>query len=267
MEQPKVKPKGKVYICGAGPADPDLLTLKASKLLSLCDVILYDRLVNKRILRMASHRSKKVFVGRESGDPTTNQSITNELMLKYASDGKKILRLKGGDPFIFGRGGEEAEYLTSKNIKYEIVPGVSSLNGAAVYAGIPLTHRDYSSSVVLLTGHDSADKKNSSIRWDAVTKAADTIVFFMGLEQLRFITKKLISSGLNNKTKIAIIENATSIKQRVITGNLDNIEKKVKLKKVQTPSIIIVGNVVGIQKKIEWFNSNHHTSKSINLLK
>jgi uroporphyrin-III C-methyltransferase len=174
-------------------------------------------------------------------------------MLKYADDGKKVLRLKGGDPFIFGRGGEEAEYLSSKNIKYEIVPGISSLNGAAVYAGIPLTHRDHSSSVVILTGHESIDKKKSSIKWDSVSKAADTIVIFMGLEQLGAITRRLISSGLTEDTKIAVIENATSNRQRVIMGNLSNIEKKVKQKKVQSPSIIIIGKVVGIQNKIEWF--------------
>jgi uroporphyrin-III C-methyltransferase len=261
MEQPKVNTRGKVYICGAGPGDPDLLTLKTFKLLSKCDVILYDRLVNKGILRMASRRSKKVYVGRESGDPTTNQSITNELMLKYAHDGKTILRLKGGDPFIFGRGGEEAEFLSSKNIKYEIVPGVSSLNGAAVYAGIPLTHRDYSSSLIVLTGHEATDKKKSSIRWDSVTKAADTIVIFMGLEHLRYITRKLITSGLTKRTKIAIIENATSNKQKVIIGNLDNIDTKVKQKKVQSPSMIIIGNVVGIQNKIEWFSPNPYVLK------
>ena len=253
MEQPKVKLKGKVYICGAGPGDADLLTIKASKLLSKCDIILYDRLVNRRMLRMASQHSKKIYVGRESGDPTINQEITNKLMLKYADDGKKVLRLKGGDPFIFGRGGEEAEFLSSKNIKYEIVPGISSLNGAAVYAGIPLTHRDHSSSVVILTGHESIDKKKSSIKWDSVSKAADTIVIFMGLEQLRSITRRLISSGLTEDTKIAVIENATSNRQRVIMGNLSNIEKKVKQKKVQSPSIIIIGKVVGIQNKIEWF--------------
>jgi uroporphyrin-III C-methyltransferase len=257
MEQSKVKPKGKVYICGAGPGDADLLTVKASKLLSKCDIILYDRLVNRSMLRMASQHSKKIYVGRESGDPTINQNITNELMAKYADDGKKVLRLKGGDPFIFGRGGEEAEFLSSKNINYEIVPGISSLNGAAVYAGIPLTHRDHSSSVVILTGHESIDKKKSSIKWDSVSKAADTIVIFMGLEQLRFITRKLISSGLTENTKIAVIENATSKRQRVIMGNLSNIEKKVKQKKVQSPSIIIIGKVVGIQNKIEWFPPNH----------
>lgn len=253
MEQSKVNPKGKVYICGAGPGDADLLTIKASKLLSKCDIILYDRLVNRSMLRMASQHSKKIYVGRESGDATINQKITNELMLKYADDGKKVLRLKGGDPFIFGRGGEEAEFLSSKNIKYEIVPGISSLNGAAVYAGIPLTHRDHSSSVVILTGHESIDKKKSSIKWDSVSKAADTIVIFMGLEQLRSITRRLISSGLTEDTKIAVIENATSNRQRVIMGNLSNIEKKVKQKKVQSPSIIIIGKVVGIQNKIEWF--------------
>src|SRR5918994_165248 len=253
VEQSKVRPKGRVYICGAGPGDRDLLTIKAAKLLSECDVILYDRLVNKGILNMTTSHSKIVYVGRESGDATTNQIITNELMLKYANEGKKILRLKGGDPFIFGRGGEEAEFLSSKNIKYEIVPGISSLNGAAVYAGIPLTHRDYSSSVVILTGHESIEKKKSSIKWDSIAKAADTIVIFMGLEQLKHITKKMIGAGVTKKADIAVIENATSNKQRVIIGNLDNIEKKVKQKKVHSPAIIIVGKVVGIQNKINWF--------------
>jgi uroporphyrin-III C-methyltransferase len=256
VEQSKVRPKGKVYICGAGPGDRDLLTIKAAKLLSECDVILYDRLVNKGILNMTTSHSKIVYVGRESGDPTTNQIITNELMLKYANEGKKILRLKGGDPFIFGRGGEEAEFLSSKNIKYEIVPGISSLNGAAVYAGIPLTHRDYSSSVVILTGHESIEKKKSSIKWDSIAKAADTIVIFMGLEQLKHITKKMIGAGVTKKADIAVIENATSNRQRVIIGNLGNIEKKVKEKKIQSPAIIIIGKVVGIQNKIKWFLPN-----------
>lgn len=259
MEQSKVKVKlkGKVYICGAGPGDRNLLTIKASNLLSECDVILYDRLVNRGILSMASSKSEKVYVGRESGDPTTNQMITNELMVKYAKEGKKILRLKGGDPFIFGRGGEEAEFLSSKNIKYEIVPGISSLNGAAVYSGIPLTHRDYSSSVVILTAHESPEKKKSSVNWNSITKAADTIVIFMGLEQLKNITRKLIEAGLTKSAKIAVIENATSNKQRVVVGNLDNIEKRVRQKKIQSPAIIIVGKVVGIQNKINWFVPNN----------
>lgn len=253
MEQSKLKSKGKVYICGAGPGNRDLITLRGSKLLSECDVILYDRLVNKKIIKMASSRSEKVYVGRESGDPTTNQKITNELMLKYANDGKTILRLKGGDPFIFGRGGEEAEFLSCNNIKYEIIPGVSSLNGAAVYSGIPLTHRDYSSSVMILTAHESIQKKKSSIKWNFVTKAADTIVIFMGLQQLKDVCRKLIRGGLTSRTNIAVIENATLNKQRIIVGNLGNIEKKIKKEKIQSPAIIIVGKVVGIQNKINWF--------------
>ena len=256
MVHSKIKPKGKVYICGAGPGEPKLLTLRAAKLLSTCEVILYDRLVNKRTLKMASKRSKKVYVGRESGDPTTNQLNTNELMLKFANDGKTVLRLKGGDPFIFGRGGEEAEFLSKNKVRFEIIPGVSSLNGAAVYAGIPLTHRDYSSSVIILTGHEAMEKKKSSIRWKAVTKAADTIVIFMGLDQMKYIISNLIRAGLNKNTNIAVVQNATSSIQRVITGTLYNIESKVKLKKIQSPSIIIVGNVVGIQKKIQWFVPN-----------
>ena len=257
VEQSTVGPKGKVYICGAGPGDRDLLTLKAAKLLSECDVILYDRLVNKDILSMTALHSKKVYVGRESGDSTTNQTITNELMLKYANKGKKILRLKGGDPFIFGRGGEEAEFLSSNNIKFEIVPGISSLNGAAVYAGIPLTHRTYSSSIVVLTAHESIEKENSSIKLNSIVEAADTIVIFMGLGQLRHITRKMIGAGLSKKTDIAVIENATLKKQRVIIGNLGDIEKKVKQKKIQSPAIIIIGKVVGIQDKIEWFLPNN----------
>jgi len=256
MVHSKIKPRGKVYICGAGPGEPKLLTLRAAKLLSTCEVILYDRLVNKRTLKMASKRSKKVYVGRESGDPTTNQLNTNELMLKFAKDGKTVLRLKGGDPFIFGRGGEEAEFLSKNKVRFEIIPGVSSLNGAAVYAGIPLTHRDYSSSVIILTGHEAMEKKKSSIRWKAVTKAADTIVIFMGLDQMKYIISNLIRAGLNKNTNIAVVQNATSSIQRVITGTLYNIESKVKLKKIQSPSIIIVGNVVGIQKKIQWFVPN-----------
>jgi len=256
MVHSKIKPKGKVYICGAGPGEPKLLTLRAAKLLSTCEVILYDRLVNKRTLKMASKRSKKVYVGRESGDPTTNQLNTNELMLKFAKDGKTVLRLKGGDPFIFGRGGEEAEFLSKNKVRFEIIPGVSSLNGAAVYAGIPLTHRDYSSSVIILTGHEAMEKKKYSIRWKAVTKAADTIVIFMGLDQMKYIISNLIRAGLNKNTNIAVVQNATSSIQRVITGTLYNIESKVKLKKIQSPSIIIVGNVVGIQKKIQWFVPN-----------
>jgi uroporphyrin-III C-methyltransferase len=256
MVHSKIKPKGKVYICGAGPGEPKLLTLRAAKLLSTCEVILYDRLVNKRTLKMASKRSKKVYVGRESGDPTTNQLNTNELMLKFAKDGKTVLRLKGGDPFIFGRGGEEAEFLSKNKVRFEIIPGVSSLNGAAVYAGIPLTHRDYSSSVIILTGHEAMEKKKSSIRWKAVTKAADTIVIFMGLDQMKYIISNLIRAGLNKNTNIAVVQNATSSIQRVITGTLYNIESKVELKKIQSPSIIIVGNVVGIQKKIQWFVPN-----------
>src|SRR6186713_1469795 len=181
MDRPIIIPKGKVYICGAGPGEPNLLTLKAAKLLSTCDVILYDRLVNKRTLKMASQRSKKVYVGRESGDPTTNQLNTNELMLKFAKDGEKVLRLKGGDPFIFGRGGEEAEYLRDHNIQFEIVPGITSPIASAIYAGIPLTHRRFSSSIAIVTGHESDHKGEPIVQWKKLADAVDTIVIMMGV--------------------------------------------------------------------------------------
>src|SRR5574339_669031 len=247
-----VKPKGKVYICGAGPGDPNLLTLKAAKLLSTCDVILYDRLVNKRIIEMASQHSKKVYVGRESGDPTTNQLNTNERMLKFANDGKKVLRLKGGDPFIFGRGGEEAEFLFENSIRFEIVPGISSAIASAIYSGIPLTHRKFSSSVAIVTGHEDPTKEEKSVRWDKLAKSVDTIVILMGIENLPKIIGKLIHHGLDKDTKVAIIERGTLQDQKIVIGNASNIIEKMKESSIKPPAVIVIGEVVSLSERIGW---------------
>lgn len=240
----RLKSLGKVYICGAGPGDPELTTLKAKRLLETCDVILYDRLVTKDILKQVPVRARKIYVGRKSGDPTVNQKKTNGLMLSLAKAGKKVLRLKGGDPFIFGRGGEEIEFLSSNGIEFEVIPGVPSFSAAAVYAKIPLTYRNISSSVALVTGHEDPEKAGSPVNWKRLAKSVDTIVVLMGMERLENIIKGLTSGGLSSKTPVGIIENATTSEQRVILGKLDNIVLKVKEYSIQSPSIIIIGEVV-----------------------
>ncbi len=248
MEQ-DLERRGKVYICGAGPGNPDLLTIKANRLLQVCDIILYDRLVSKEILNLAQNNVQKIYVGRNSGDPVTNQGKTNSLMVKFAKAGKKILRLKGGDPFIFGRGGEEAEFLSSNKIEFEIVPGIPSFSAAAVYAGIPLTHRKFSSSLAVVTGHENPKKGQSSVRWKKLANSVDTIVVLMGIEHIDTITKQLIRGGLGAKTGVGLVENATTSKQRVILGKLDNIAMQAKKHEVGPPTIIIIGKVVNLVRK------------------
>lgn len=247
------KNKGKVYICGAGPGNPDLITKRCWDLLKNCDIILYDRLVGRRILELIPESTPKIYVGRTSGDPTTNQVKTNKIMLQYALEGKKVLRLKGGDPFIFGRGGEEAEFLNENDIDFEIIPGISSAIGSAVYSGIPLTHRQFSSSVAIVTGHEDPTKKEKSIRWDKLAMAVDTIVILMGVENLESIIKNLINYGLSNDTKIAVIQNGTLKEQKVIIGNFRDIRKKIDDASIKPPAVIIIGEVVSLSDKIKWF--------------
>lgn len=246
------KSKGKVYICGAGPGNPDLITKRCWDLLKNCDIILYDRLVGREILELIPENTPKVYVGRSSGDPTTNQLKTNQVMLQYALKGKKVLRLKGGDPFIFGRGGEEAEFLNENAIDFEIIPGISSAIGSAVYSGIPLTHRQFSSSVAIVTGHEDPTKKEKSIRWEKLATAVDTIVILMGIENLESIIKNLINYGLSNDTKIAVIQNGTLKEQKIIIGNLNNIRKKMDDASIKPPAVIIIGEVVSLSDKIKW---------------
>jgi uroporphyrin-III C-methyltransferase len=247
------KNKGKVYICGAGPGNPDLITKRCWDLLKNCDIILYDRLVGRRILELIPESTPKIYVGRSSGDPTTNQVKTNKIMLHYALEGKKVLRLKGGDPFIFGRGGEEAEFLNESDIDFEIIPGISSAIGSAVYSGIPLTHRQFSSSVAIVTGHEDPTKKEKSIRWDKLAMAVDTIVILMGIENLESIIRNLINYGLSNDTKIAVIQNGTLKEQKVIIGNFSDIRKKIDDASIKPPAVIIIGEVVSLSDKIKWF--------------
>jgi uroporphyrin-III C-methyltransferase len=247
----------KVYICGAGPGDPGLISVKGYRLLRKCDVVLYDRLVSQKLLDKIPSTIRKIYVGRESGKATpTHQSRTNQLMLNFAREGKNVLRLKGGDPLIFGRGGEEAEYLRKHNIRFEIIPGISSAVAAPAYAGIPLTHRNYSSSVAFITGHENEIKKRSEIDLKTVASAVDTIVILMGVERMKELVQNLRAGGLKRSTKVAIIEKGTMKDQRVVIGNLDNILEKVARDKVTSPAIIVVGRVVSLAKRLKWLCPN-----------
>ena len=243
---------GKVYLVGAGPGDPDLITLKAIELIKKADVILYDRLVSKKILAMIPKRSKSIYVGRAVGDDTTHQDNTNELMVKYAKLKKTVVRLKGGDPIIFGRGGEEAEFLKSFKIKYEIIPGITSGIGSATYAGIPLTHRQFSSSVVFVTGHEDPEKKTEVVKGKKLAKSVDTIGIMMGLSRINEISKKLIEGGMDKTTPVAVIQNGTTPKQKMIKGTISNISNKIKKNKIRPPTNIIIGRVVDLSDIIGW---------------
>jgi uroporphyrin-III C-methyltransferase len=243
---------GKVLIVGAGPGDPKLITLKAVEAIKSSDVVLYDRLVSKKIVGMIPKKAKKFYVGRDVGDDYKHQDTTNDMMVKYAKKNKIVVRLKGGDPFIFGRGGEEAEFLREHQVKYEIIPGITSGIGSAEYSGIPLTHRDYASSVVFVTGHEDAKKTEGVVDWKKIAKAVDTIVIMMGLSRLEMISRKLISGGLDKNTPVAVIQNGTTDEHRMIKGTLSNISKKVRDEKIKPPTIIIVGKVVKLSDKIRW---------------
>ena len=243
---------GKVYLVGAGPGDSKLITLRAVELLQKADVVLYDRLVSKKIISMIPKKAKKIYVGRSVGDDTKHQDSTNDLMVKYAKTHKHVVRLKGGDPIIFGRGCEEAEFLKEHKIKYEIIPGITSGIGSATYSGIPLTHRRYASSVVFVTGHEDPEKKKEIVKWKNLAKSVDTIVIMMGLSRIGIICKQLAQGGMDKTMPVAVIQNGTTSKQKMISGTISNIASKVKKEGFKPPCIIIIGKVVNLSKIIGW---------------
>ncbi|MFY3739865.1 MAG: uroporphyrin-III C-methyltransferase [Candidatus Nitrosomirales archaeon] len=249
--------KGKVYIVGAGPGDAGLFTLKALDLIRSADIVLYDRLVSDDILKMIPNNVEKVYVGRNVGDDYSHQDETNKLMVDHAKDGKKVVRLKGGDPFIFGRGGEEAEFLRENGIDFEIVPGISSATASPAYAGIPLTHRLFSSSVAIVTGHEDAKKDELTVRWKELANAVDTIVVLMGMGRLKQIADDLVSAGMSKDTDVAIIESGTTKQQKVLLGNLSNIVDKVKNSDIKPPAIIVIGKVAGLAEKLDWLGAKN----------
>ena len=243
---------GKVYLVGAGPGDSKLITMRAVELLQKADVVLYDRLVSKKIISLIPKSAKKIYVGRAVGDDTTHQNSTNDLMVIHAKSKKNVVRLKGGDPIIFGRGGEEAEFLKEHNIKYEIVPGITSGIGSATYAGIPLTHRQHSSSVVFVTGHEDPEKKIEAVKWKRLAKSVDTIVIMMGLSRIDTICKQLIAGGLDKNMPVAVIQNGTTPQQKMVKGTVSHIAKLVKTNNITPTNNIIIGKVVDLSDTIGW---------------
>lgn len=243
---------GKVYLVGAGPGDSGLLTLRAVELIGKADVVLYDRLIEPSVIEMIPDSAKKVYVGRAVGDDTTHQDDTNEEMVRHARAGSSVVRLKGGDPTIFGRGGEEAQFLRRQGIEYEVVPGITSGIGSAAYSGIPLTHRSYSSSVALVTGHENPDKPTESVRWEVLAKSVDTIVVMMGLSRIRMICERLSSGGMDPETPVAVIQDGTTDRHMMVTGTISDIADIVRDNGIRPPANIIIGRVVDLHTELGW---------------
>ena len=241
---------GEVWLIGAGPGDPDLLTFRALRLMQQCDVVLHDALVSDEILNLCRRDADRVYVGKRRSDHAVPQKGINQLLISLAREGKRVVRLKGGDPFIFGRGGEEIEELCDAEIPFQIVPGITSASGCATYAGIPLTHRDHAQSVTFVAGHLKGGYAN--LDWPHLANSRQTLVIYMGLIGLPVICSKLIEHGLSAKTPVAIIEKGTTPEQRVITGTLSNMSKKIESEKIQAPTLIIIGSVVTLQEKLNW---------------
>lgn len=244
--------KGEVYLVGAGPGDPELLTFKALRLMQKADIVVYDRLVSPEILEMVRRDAEKIYVGKAKSDHAVPQEQINDLLARKALEGNRVVRLKGGDPFIFGRGGEEIETLIDQGVSFQVVPAITAASGAASYCGIPLTHRDHSKSVVFATGHLKDNTIN--LNWQGLAQQDQTIVFYMGLTGLPIICEKLVEHGLASSTPAAMIQSATTPRQKIVTGTLENIQQKAEAAGIRPPTLIIVGSVVSLHKKLNWFD-------------
>jgi uroporphyrin-III C-methyltransferase/precorrin-2 dehydrogenase/sirohydrochlorin ferrochelatase len=246
---------GEVYLVGAGPGDPDLLTFRALRLMQKADVVVYDRLVSPAILELVRRDAEKIYVGKAKSKHTIPQDEINRLLAKEALAGNRVVRLKGGDPFIFGRGGEELETLIEHGVNFQVVPGITAASGAASYAGIPLTHRDHAKSVVFATGHLQDNSIN--LNWQGLAQPDQTIVFYMGLTGLPIICEQLVKHGLDASTPVAMVQSATTSQQKVVTGTLEDIQLKAEAAQIKPPALIIVGSVVSLHKKLNWFGQEN----------
>lgn len=255
--------QGKVYLIGAGPGDPDLITVKGKACIEKADVVIYDYLASPALLKYASRTAELIYVGKKGGDHTLSQDGINDLIVEKAKTGAAVARLKGGDPFIFGRGGEEAEVLVAANIPYEIVPGVTSAVAAAAYAGIPLSHRKLTSTIAFITGHEDPKKETSSIDWPSLARGIGTLVFFMGVKNLPKITQQLIENGKSPRTPVALVRWGTTPNQVTVTGTLETIVDEAEKAALKAPAIIVVGEVVGLRPMLKWFEKRPLLGKRI----
>ena len=243
-------PRGEVYLVGAGPGDPDLLTFRALRLMQKADVVLYDRLTNPDVINLVRREAERIYVGKQPEDHELPQSDISALMVKLAKEGKRVLRLKGGDPFVFGRGGEEIEALAAEGIPFQVCPGITAAIGAAAYAGIPLTHRDHAQACVFVTGHGRDGKID--LDWTALLQPRQTVAIYMGLRNVDALTREFIARGADPDLPAAIIDNATRPGQRVVIGSLATLAAKTREAELTGPSIIIVGTVVTLRDKLDW---------------
>jgi uroporphyrin-III C-methyltransferase len=259
MNTPQHPPRtGTVYLIGSGPGALDLLTLRAARLIGEADAIVYDNLIADGVLDLVRADAEKIYVGKESSNHTVPQEELNLLLVRLAREGKKVIRLKGGDPFIFGRGGEEIETLFEFGIPFEVVPGVTAAAGCAAYAGIPLTHRDHAQTVTFATGHLKDGTIN--LDWPALARPKQTVVFYMGVGGIREICRQMIAHGLLGSHPAAVVQNGTTVRQRVLTADLATLPDKVEAAGIVSPALIIVGTVVGLQAKLQWFEGETASS-------
>ncbi|MBS1189516.1 MAG: cobA [Rhodocyclaceae bacterium] len=242
---------GQVALVGTGPGDPELLTLRALRLIQQADVVLYDNLVSAEIMRLVPGSVERVYVGKKRSAHTMPQEIINQRLVELARTGKRVVRLKGGDPFVFGRGGEEIETLAAQGVSFQVVPGITAALGVSSYAGIPLTHRDYSQACVFVTGH--LKDGTTDLDWPALARPRQTVVFYMGFQGLPEICRQLIAHGLSPETPIAVVQQATTADQRSIIGTLASIPDLAQTASLRPPSLIIVGEVVRLREKLDWY--------------
>jgi uroporphyrinogen III methyltransferase / synthase len=250
-EERRVK-KGKVYLVGAGPGDPGLLTLRAKELLEQAEVVIYDYLANEDFLKFAPPEAERIYVGKKGGDHTMSQEEINQLLAEKGRN-HNVVRLKGGDPFVFGRGGEEAQVLVASGIPFEVIPGVTAAIAVPAYAGIPLSHRDYAASMAFITGHERGDQPESKIAWDKLATAVGTLVFFMGVKNLPEICSSLVAHGRAPETPVAVIRWGTTPEQQTVIGTLEDIAEKVARARLKPPAITVVGEVVRLREELNWF--------------
>jgi len=241
-------------LVGAGPGDPGLMTVKGLDCLRHADVVIYDRLVEESLLNEARPEAEKIYVGKADRLHILEQDSINQLLLEKAREGKMVVRLKGGDPFVLGRGGEEANALAKNGISFEVVPGISSAVAVPAYAGIPVTHRGVASSVTIITGHKAPEESEPKIAWDKISAATDTLVILMGLGNLAYVVDQLIKNGKSPSTPVAVITQGTTGRQRCLIGTLEDILAKVKTENLRPPSVIVIGNVVNLRNDLRWFD-------------